>query len=155
MLKWLASLFKAPSPSGPPEVLRRFGIAERTLDGSAAVDADAWLVDAGQPQTVRLFEVENPGVEQCMLTYRARMKAEGLAGRAFQEMWCRFPGSGEFFSKGLQQPLSGTTEWTACEIPFYLKKGQKPDLIKLNVAVEGTGKVWIKDIALLKTPLGP
>jgi hypothetical protein len=41
----------------------------------------------------------------------------------------------------------------SCEIPFYLKKGQRPDLIKLNLAIEGSGKVWIRDVELLKTPL--
>ena len=68
-------------------------------------------------------------------------------------MWCRLPGHGEFFSKGLHQAISGTTDWGSYEIPFYLKKGQQPDLIKLNLAIEGKGKVWIKDLELLATPL--
>jgi hypothetical protein len=92
-------------------------------------------------------------VEQCLLSYRAELKTDGLNGRAFLEMWCRFPGRGEFFSKGLQQAASGTANWARYEIPFYLKARQKPDLIKLNVAVEGTGVVWIKNIELLITPL--
>jgi hypothetical protein len=37
--------------------------------------------------------------------------------------------------------------------PFYLKEGQKPDLIKLNVVVEGLGTVWPRNVELLKTPL--
>ncbi len=33
---------------------------------------------------------------------------------------------------------------------------EKPvsDLIKLNLVVEGKGRVWVKDVELLKTPLG-
>ena len=81
------------------------------------------------------------------------MKTEGLAGRAFLEMWCRLPGGGEFFSKGLNQAITGTTDWASYEIPFYLKKGQRPDLIKLNLVIEGRGKVSMKDVELLKTPL--
>jgi hypothetical protein len=103
--------------------------------------------------TFRLFELEDPEAQQCLITYRARIKSDGLAGRAFLEMWCRFPGRGEFFSKGFHQSVSGTTEWASYEIPFYLKKGQRPDLIKLNLVVEGIGKVWIKDVELLRTPL--
>jgi hypothetical protein len=68
-------------------------------------------------------------------------------------MWCRLPGRGEFFSKGLQQAVSGTANWSHYEIPFYLKKGQKPDLIKLNLAVEGAGTVWLRNIELLRTRL--
>ena len=154
MLKWLASLFKAPQPSGPPQTIRVFRTADPTIARSGIdVHSDAWLIDAKEPQTFRLFEVEDPEAQQCLITYRATIKSDGLAGRAFLEMWCRFPGQGEFFSKGLRQTVSGTTGWASYEIPFYLKKGQKPDLIKLNVAVEGTGKVWLKDIELLKTPL--
>jgi hypothetical protein len=97
--------------------------------------------------------VENPAVEQCLLTYRAELKAEDLQGRGFLEMWCRLPGRGEFFSKGYQQAVSGTVNWSRYEIPFHLKSGQKPDLIKLNVVVEGPGKVWVRDVELLKTPL--
>ena len=68
-------------------------------------------------------------------------------------MWCRLPGRGEFFSKGAQQAVSGTANWARYEIPFYLKRGQKPDLIKLNLAVAGPGTVWLRNIELLKTPL--
>ena len=86
-----------------------------------------------------------------MLTYRARLKSANLDGRAFLEMWCRLPGKGEFFSRGLAQTVSGTTEWASFETPFRLRKGQRPDLVKLNLMIEGYGKVWIKDVQLLKT----
>jgi len=154
MFNWLKSLFKAPQPAGPPQVVRAFRPADPTLaQDTIKVEPGGWLVEATAPQTVRLFEVPNPGLEQCLVTYRARLKTERLQGRAFLEMWCRLPGRGEFFSKGLHQAVAGTTDWASCEIPFYLKRGQKPDLIKLNLAVEGTGKVWIQDVELLQTPL--
>ena len=56
-------------------------------------------------------------------------------------------------SKGPQQAVSSTTDWPDYEIPFYLRKNQRPDLIKLNIAVEGTGTVWLRNVELLKTPL--
>src|SRR5437762_12417159 len=154
MLNWLKSIFSAPKPSGPPKTIRLFQTSDATLSkDSITVAQDRWVVDAKEDQTIRLFEIQNPDAEQCLLTYRATMKTEGLAGRAFLEMWCRLPGRGEFFSKGHQQAVSGTANWARYEIPFYLKEGQKPDLIKLNLTVEGAGTVWIKNIELLKTPL--
>lgn len=154
MLKWLKSLFSGPQPAGPSQVLRAFAPDKATIAQSGIrADQGGWRIDATEKQTIRLFEVESPAVEQCLLTYRAELKAEGLKGRAFLEMWCRLPGGGEFFSKGYQQAVSGTVNWAHYEIPFYLKKGQKPDLIKLNLAVEGVGTVWLRDIELLKTPL--
>ena len=154
MLKWLKSLFSPPKPAGPPQVLRTFSPAKPTItQAGISADQDGWRIDASGEQTIRLFEVEAPAVEQCLLTYRAELKSEGLKGRAFLEMWCRLPGGGEFFSKGYQQAVSGTANWAHFEIPFYLKAGQKPDLIKLNVVVEGAGTVWLRNIELLKTPL--
>jgi hypothetical protein len=155
MLNWLNSLFAGPKPAGPPQVLRAFASDEPTITQSGIlVENGAWHIDArAEEQTIRLFEVENPAVEDCLLTYRAELKAEALQGRAFLEMWCRLPGRGEFFSKGYKQAVSGTVEWARYEIPFYLKGGQKPDLIKLNVVVEGPGRVWVRNVEVLKTPL--
>jgi len=150
----LKSLFSGPKPTGPPQVLRAFALGKPTItQGGIRAEQGAWRIDATAQQTVRLFEVENPAVDQCLLTYRAELKAEGLVGRAYLEMWCRLPGQGEFFSKGYQHAVSGTVDWAHYEIPFYLKRGQKPDLIKLNLAVEGAGTLWLRNIELLKTPL--
>ncbi len=154
MINWLRSLFGAPQPAGPPQTIRRFQTSDHTLSqGVITVAQDGWAVDAKEEQTVRLFEVPDPQAERCLVTYRAQLKTEGLTGRAFLEMWCRLPGRGEFFSKGLNQVAKGTTDWASHEVPFYLKKGQRPDLIKLNLVVEGRGRIWLKDVQLLKTPL--
>jgi hypothetical protein len=154
MLKWFKSLFSGSKPAGPPQVLRAFSPEKTTITrGGIRPEQGGWRIDVTGEQIIRLFEVEEPAVEQCLLTYRAELKAEGLKGRAFLEMWCRLPGRGEFFSKGHQQALSGTASWARYEISFYLKKGQKPDLIKLNLAVEGAGTVWLRNLELLKTPL--
>jgi hypothetical protein len=68
-------------------------------------------------------------------------------------MWCHFPGLGEFFSRGLHAPLSGSVEWTMQEIPFFLQQGQNPDVVKLNVVVNGKGTVWVDDVVLSKSSL--
>jgi hypothetical protein len=154
MFEWLKSLFKGPEPAGPPETIRSFGVSDPTItQQTIEVDQDGWIIESREAQTIRLFEVPDPGAEQCMISYRARMKTDSLNGRAYLEMWCRLPGRGEFFSKGLHQAVKGTTDWASFEIPFYLKKGQKPDLIKLNLVVEGEGQVQLRQIELLKTPL--
>ncbi len=100
-----------------------------------------------------LFEVVEPAVEHCLLTYRADLRTSDLDRGAYLEMWCRLPGRGEFFSKGANQTVSGTTSWSSREVPFYLKAGQRPDLIRLNLAFEGAGTVWIRNVEVLRTPL--
>jgi serine/threonine protein kinase len=141
----------------PPAALQKiksFDITAKpiTKDGVTMERSD-WRIDTQADRTVRLFEVAEPGVDDCTLFYRAMLKTENLAGRAYLEMWCRMPSGGEYFSKGLMNPVSGTTDWATCETPFFLKKGERPDLVKLNVVVEGHGTLWIKNVELLKGPL--
>jgi hypothetical protein len=103
---------------------------------------------------VRLFEREGPACEECVLYFRARLKGEGLAAPAYLEMWVRVPGKGEFFSKGFHDTLSGSGEWGVHEIPFVLRKGEGPDLVRLNVAFSGGGgALLVKDVELLSAPL--
>jgi hypothetical protein len=109
--------------------------------------------DSPEKRTVRLYESAPWDIEGGLLTYQAKMKSLNLKGRAYLEMWCEIPGKGEFFSRGLEQPISGTTDWTMTKIPFRLEPGQKPSNIKLNLVTEGTGTIWIDDIVLSSSPL--
>jgi len=153
MLKWLKSMFTTPKPTGPAEIIKRFFTTDPTISKDCIVEGDSWLFICEQPQTVNLFEIEDPGIEQCVITYKAQIRTEGLDGQTFLEMWCTFKGSGEYFSKGFNQVLTGTNDWAKKEIPFLLKKGQRPDAVKLNIVINGKGRVWVRDIELLKTPI--
>jgi signal peptidase I len=73
----------------------------------ARIEARARFVS--QPRVVRFYEVPNPNVEDCTVLYRAKLKSNDLEGRAYLEMWCRFPGMGEAFSRGLDQTISRIT----------------------------------------------
>jgi hypothetical protein len=119
-----------------------------TSDGNGSL-----LVTADKPVTVKLYETGDIHLENAQLTYRARLRTENVEGEVYLEMWCSFPGKGEFFSRALQAPLSGTMEWSTQETPFFLQKGENPDNVKMNLVVNGTGKVWIDDIRLLSAPL--
>jgi hypothetical protein len=142
---------------GPPQTLHRFASNETPITRSGVTPTDGgWAVERAAAGSVPLFEFERGPLQQTTLTYRARLKAHDIQGQAYLEMWVRVPGRGEFFSRGLHQPLHGTSEWASYEIPFFLNEpGVRADLVKLNVAFEGGGgTVWIKDVELLQTPLG-
>ena len=128
-------------------VVTRSGVE---IDKQVTSDGDGSLrITAAQPVTIRLFETGDLDVENATLFYRAKLRSEKLEGKAYLEMWCHFPGKGEFFSRALQAPVSGSVEWTSQETPFFLKKGEKPDNVKLNLVIDGKGIVWIDDIRLL------
>ncbi len=121
---------------------------EDSADGKGSLK-----IVAENPRVVNLFEVGGLDLDNARLIYRAKLKTQDLKGKAYLEMWCTFPGKGSFFSRGLTDPLSGTNGWSTREIPFFLKTGEKPELVRLNLVIDGGGTVWIDDIKLLKGPL--
>src|SRR5207244_8305889 len=122
-----------------------------TFDPTISADGKGSLrVDAKEPITVPLFEFTDIGVENTTLIYQASLQSENLDGKAFLEMWVRIPGKGEFFSRGLDRPITGTMSWMTVATPFFLQAGQKPDLIRLNLVIQGKGRVWIDDVHLMR-----
>jgi hypothetical protein len=155
MLSLFRKILSPPIPAGPSEEIRKFGTVHRPISPCVADPADgSWRFEPRAPGPIRLFEVANPGVDACLLTYRAQLKTDRLGGKAYLQMWCAFDGLGEFFSKGLARKISGTTGWSTYETPFWLKPGQSPSKIKLEVQVDGEGgTLWVRDVTLLKTPI--
>ncbi len=167
--KILVSLFMAAlflgctKPAREATVLKHYPIND--MDGLitlSGVEFDTTISSDGkgslkivstEPKTVKLFETGDIDVENALITYRAKIRTEDVKGKVYIEMFCSFTGKGEFFSRALQSPLSGTMEWSTQETPFFLKKGENPDNIKLNAVIDGTGTVWIDDVHLFKAPL--
>ncbi|MHC4424926.1 MAG: DUF4190 domain-containing protein [Planctomycetota bacterium] len=152
----------------PPEAigliqLRQFALDDKDglitqsgvgIDRQISSDGNGSLrIDATGPTNVRLFEIGDLDIENASLIYQAKLRVENVEGEVYLEMWCHFSGKGDFFSKGVASPLTGTTDWTTEETPFLLAEGENPDNVKLNLVVNGKGTVWIDDIRLLKGPL--
>ena len=126
-----------------------------TLDKVISSDGHGSLrVNAKQGRTVvRLFEINDISVENARLVYQARVRTQNVEGWVYLEMWCGFTGQGESYSRNLDSMMSGTNNWSTVMALFFLKKGEKPDYIKLNLVVEGKGTAWIDDVRLFKAPL--
>jgi hypothetical protein len=123
------------------------------LDDAVSADGGGSIRAATtEPRTFRLYETGDLDVEDARLIYQARLRTRGVDGRVYLEMYCHFPNKGDAFSRGLQTPLTGNTEWVTEEIPFFLRKGENPDNVKLNLVIDGSGTAWIDDIRLLKGP---
>jgi len=124
------------------------------LDKAVSSDGNGSIrIEFTEPMTIHLGKYSASELDNSRLIYRARVKSEELRGKAYLEMLCQFNGQGEFFSRDLQSPVTGTTDWTTEETYFYLKEGENPDIISLNLVVEGEGTIWIDDINLLRAEL--
>jgi len=152
-----------PRASEEVETLKQFPItslegiltkSDIAFDTEVTSDGNGSLrVKAQEARQVPLFETGEIDVENARLIYQAKVRTERVVGKVYLEMWCHFPGKGEFFSRGLHSALTGTTEWTTQETPFFLKKGENPDNVKLNLVIEGKGTAWIDEVRLIKGPL--
>ncbi len=124
------------------------------IDKTVSSDGKGSLrITVSEPTVVRLYEVRDLNIENARLIYQAKVRTEGVEGQVYLEMWCHFSGRGEFFSRGLQSTLTGTNNWVTMETPFFLKKGEKPDYVKLNLVINGKGTAWIDDIRLIQSQL--
>jgi hypothetical protein len=132
------------------DVLTKSGVE---LDKRITSDGEGSLrVTATEPTTFRLYETGDIDIENGRLIYQARIRTADVVGEVYLEMWCHFSGKGEFFSRALQAPISGTVDWTTQETPFFLGKGENPDNVKLNLVINGRGIAWIDDIRLVMGP---
>ena len=121
---------------------------EITSDGNGSL-----LITASGSTGVKLFEIEDPDIENARIIYQAKMRSEDLRGPAYLEILCNFKGLGEFFGRNVDNPLTGTTDWSTVQTYFFYNEDENPDLIKLNLIITRPGKVWIDDIRLIKGPL--
>jgi len=149
-----------PLATFEPTEIRRFpldtteGLITQTgvqIDKQISSDGNGSLrIQATEPTTVRLFETGDIDIENARLIYQASLRTENVTGQVYLEMWCHLAGLGDSFSRGLDRPLTGSTDWVTEETPFFLKEGENPDNVKLNLVINGKGTVWIDDIRLLK-----
>lgn len=124
------------------------------IDKEISHDGNGSLkISVSKPTVIHLYETGDLDIEKARLVYQAHLRTENVEGQVYLEMWCHFPGKGEFFSRGLQSPLSGSKSWTSSETPFFLKEGENPDNVKLNLVIDGKGTAWVDEIRLSKAPL--
>lgn len=154
-----AGLSCSRSVSGDAELMRfpldslAGVITQSGIELDRAISSDgrgSVKIAASEPGIFRLFELGDIDIEEAILVYQAKLRTENVEGLVYLEMLCHFEGKGEYFSRGLDSPLKGTVEWTTQEIPFYLKKGENPDNVKLNLVCEGPGTVWVDNVRLIK-----
>lgn len=124
------------------------------LDMQETSDGDgSFRVETTAPVTIPLFSTGPLAVAEATLLYQAMLRSQGLEGMAYLEMLCEFSGKGEFFSRAVTTPISGSSEWVLQRTPFFLKEDEQPDNVKLNLVITGKGTVWIDDVRLLRGPL--
>ncbi len=125
-----------------------------TTDGSNSSDGKGSIrVSTQWPTVINLAEIADIDIEGAILVYQAKLRSQKLTGKAYLEMWCHFAGGGQYFSRGLKSYVTGDRDWTSLETIFFLKPGQNPTKVTLNLVINGRGTVWVDAVRLLRRPL--
>lgn len=90
---------------------------------------------------------------------RGQVRYEAVAGTSYLEMWSVFPDGGRYFSRtlateGPMAALSGTSDWRAFEIPFFLNGSSPPTRLEVNIVLAGAGTVDVGRLELVTLPAG-
>jgi hypothetical protein len=124
-------------------ILTRTGVTLETDRGKGRL-----RIDAIGSATIRLAQFRPNNASGGTLVYRGHLRSEGLKGRAYFEMRCNILGKGEYSAKGLEQSVTGSQGWVSQATPLLLDKGDRCETMKLNLIAEGTGVVWVGNIAV-------
>ena len=127
-------------------------LAKKDANIEVSLDGGATRVrcKSDKPVSVSLIEVPLPPLEDTVLEYRARLRSEDVANIAYLEMWCVFGEKEAYFSRDLDQPLTGTQTWVRRATPFFLEADRQPQKVLLGLRFEGPGTVWIDDVRLTR-----
>jgi hypothetical protein len=147
----------------PREILfKKFGPKDKpTSNDYRNAFTDGWEYYVGGfsgERIIRLFELQNPDVQDCRLVCRARIQTEGTPTSVRLQAICRLADDSQKTYKGAVT-AEGNTKWTSYEISIPLMSYERPKVIELGVLANGVSnlpsKFAIKDIELLKAPLKP
>ncbi|RJP34189.1 MAG: hypothetical protein C4527_02775 [Candidatus Omnitrophota bacterium] len=110
--------------------------------------------NGNQALSIPLYTIPLKDIDNCTLLYNAEIRAESVSSKAYIEMLCLFEGGKEYFSRALDNALTGTGDWRSVKTPFFLKEGEQPSAARLGIRMEGPGTVWIRNLQLLQMETG-
>jgi hypothetical protein len=128
---------------------------EVSLDATVEGNALKVFYTGNEPVSIPLFEVIRPEIEKEILVGKADLMARGMTSMACLEILCTLSGGrGPFFSRALDQAVTGDTGWTAGSVTFHFEDEQPPERVTVGLRMEGPGTVWINNIRLcFMTPM--
>lgn len=121
----------------------------QVVDGNALVAAD------GSGGLFPLIAVDAPDLGRVGFVVRGRVRYSDVAGSGYLEMWSVFADGGRYFSRtlGTEGPmalLTGTSDWRAFELPFFLEGAAPPGRLEINVVLPASGTVEIGPLEVVR-----
>ena len=115
-----------------------------STDGRGSLRIDA----TGERTVIELADVAPDAPKLPRVSYRAKLRGENVAGRAYLELWVKTTDDAEHTAQALHSQISGASEWSNHDATLYIPEGLAPKRTKLRVVIEGAGTVWVDSVTL-------
>ena len=127
-------------------------VSGRVVDGAVEVTTDSGA-------TFPLVAIEVPDMDADAYSVQGQVRYSDVQGTAYLEMWSVFADGGRYFTRtlgsdGPMAALTGTSDWRAFELPFFLQGGAPPDRLEINVVLPGAGSVAVRPLRLVTIAAG-
>lgn len=106
-------------------------------------------ISAEAPCRVTIGKFAGQGIDNFNLKTRVKLKTLLKEGNVILETLVKVDGR-VYFSRAMDQKLSGDNDWQEIFTNFYFKAGESPDEISVNLILDGRGKVWVDDLKVLR-----
>lgn len=144
--------FQVPEAAEPYKLIRLFRPTTDstiTQDG-IAIEGDSWKIESYSEKKVLLFELDEPGVSECLLMCQARVKTAHLLKPAQLTLSMK-NSAGWVWHRNAG--VEGTTSWHLCQVPFHYKKERFSGPFSISIEFESGGIFWLKDLEILQAPV--
>ena len=128
----------------------------KTTPASGRVVGDGVEITADtRGGTFPLATIQPPDLGRIGYAIRGQVRYSDVVGQGYLEMWNISVDGQRFFSRtlaggGAGAALTGSSEWRAFELPFFLQGAAPPSRLEINVVLPGTGIVTVGRLNLVR-----
>lgn len=152
MLSWLKALLAPPTPVGAPRLLKSFKHNAVPLCPRAVpVAPGEWRLAERPSGFAALFQLKNPAIESCLVTFRAEVCADRPVPDAAVELLCRVPRQRRRVIRSLPHDLRPDEGWHFFEVTLHLERGEQPSLLRLGLVTGAPANLGLRNAMVLVT----
>jgi hypothetical protein len=147
---------QTPAPQAKPEPTERFELSSTwpidRVDGFERVTVDgetAWKFDVSSPGTIELFTRQRTFKGKAIVKFSAEVRSENLKGRAALVLRANYGTNPKAVTQSPSIPYTKSDGvWTHMEAPMLMPDDPGESTLRLNLVVEGTGAVMVRNAQL-------
>lgn len=120
------------------------------LDSAEKIEGSSSIkITAETPCRVTIGQFAGLNYENFTLRTNVKVKTRMESGTVLLETLVKVKG-GVYFSRAMDQKLSGDTDWKEVFTNFFFKAGESPEEVTVNLIIDGKGVIWADDLKVFR-----